>query len=207
MRRRTERERSMRARLGLFGVGLVRLAGDPPSTGAWRRGADGEAKVASRLTKLLSDSGVHLLHDRRLAARGHANIDHLAVGPGGITVIDAKALRGKVRIETVGGLFGERRRLLRVAGHDRTRLVRAVQAQAELVRERLAGSGLDAIEVRCALCFADTDGLPWLGRLELDGVVLAGPRRVAKLARRPGSLGETDVRRVLYALAKALAPA
>jgi hypothetical protein len=41
----------------------------------------------------------------------------------------------------------------------------------------------------------------------LDGVILAGPRRIAKLARRPGSLGEPEVQSVLYALAKMLAPA
>jgi hypothetical protein len=33
---------------------------------------------------------VRLLHDRRVPRHGHANIDHIAVGPGGVTVIDTK---------------------------------------------------------------------------------------------------------------------
>ena len=179
--------RRARERFGVVGVGIARITGDPSSTRVWQQGAQGEAKVATRLGKLLEGSGVHLLHDRRLIGHGRANIDHLAVGPGGVTVIDAKAVHGEILVESVGGLFSARQQLLRVAGRDRTRLVRGVQKQAEVVRERLADSGLHTVEVRCALCFVNTDGLPWLRRLELDGVTLDGPKRVAKLACRPGS--------------------
>jgi hypothetical protein len=48
--------------------------------------------------KLLDSRGVELLHDRRICG-SRANIDHLAIGPGGVTVIDAKNYRGKVRTE------------------------------------------------------------------------------------------------------------
>jgi hypothetical protein len=151
---------------------------------------------------LLDGTGVHLLHDRRLASHPKANIDHLAVGPGGVTVIDAKAVRGDVRVQTVGGPFSQREQLLKVAGRDRTRLVRSVRAQAEVVRTCLYTHGFHAVEVRCALCFPD--GLPLLRHLELDGVIVDGTKRVAKLARRPGSLREAEVQRVLQALATAL---
>lgn len=203
-RRRDAREQRMRERLGVVGVGLARLVGDPSSTRVWRQGAEGEEKVATRLRKLLDGTGVHLLHDRRLVGHGKANIDHLAVGPGGVTVIDAKAVRGDVRVQAVGGLFSQRERLLKVAGRDRTRLVRGVRGQAEVVRTCLSTHGFHAVEVRCALCFADAGGFPVLRRLELDGVIVDGPKRVAKLARRPGSLRETEVQRVLQALADAL---
>jgi hypothetical protein len=206
-RRHNAREQRARARLGIVGVALARFTGDPSSTRAWMQGADGEAKVAVRLSKLLDGTGVHLLHDRRLSGRRRANIDHLAIGPGGVTVIDAKALSGKVRVETVGGLFSKSEQLLRVAGRDRTRLVRGVQMQAEVVREWLSRSDFPAVEVCPALCFSKVEGRPLLCRLELEGVVLAGPRRVAKLARRPGPLGQDEVQRLLYALASALAPA
>jgi hypothetical protein len=206
-RRHDAREKRARERMGLLGVGMVRLAGDPASTRAWRQGAEGEAKVGARLCKLLQGTGVHLLHDRRLSGHGKANIDHLAVGPGGVTVIDAKAVHGDVRVQTVGGLFSQREQLLRVGGRDRTRLVRGVRAQGEVVRECLSTHGFHAVEVRCALCFADTNGLPFLRRLELDGVIVDGSKRVAKLARRPGSLREAEVQRVLQALAVALPPA
>ncbi len=203
-RRRDVRERRARERMGAVGVGLARIFGDPQSTRAWRQGAEGEAKVGARLHKLLEGTGVHLLHDRRLTGHGKANVDHLAVGPGGVTVIDAKTLHGDVRVEAVGGLFSQREQLLKVAGRDRTRLVRGVRAQAEVVRACLSGHGFSAVEVRCALCFADAGGLPFLRRLELDGVTIDGTRRVAKLARRPGSLREAEVQRVLQALAAAL---
>jgi hypothetical protein len=206
-RRHSAREQRARTSLGVVGVGLARLTGDPSSTRVWRQGAKGEAKVAARLSKLLNGPDVHLLHDRRLLGHGRANIDHLAMGPGGITVIDAKALHGKVRIETVGSLFSQRQRLLRVAGRDRTHLLQSVQRQADVVREQLSESGFPAVDVRCALCFPDVEGLPLLRRLELEGVIIAGPRRVAKLARRPGPLGEDEVQRLLYTLASVLAPA
>jgi hypothetical protein len=200
------REQRARARLGLVGVGLARIAGDPHSTSAWKQGAEGEVKVATRLGKLLDGSGVHLLHDRRLTGHGRANIDHLAVGPGGVTVIDSKAIKGKIRVETVGGLFCKHQQLLRVAGRDRTRLVRGVQRQAAVVSQQLSQCGFEAVEVRSALCFCKSERLV-LRRLELEGVVLAGPRRVAKLAGRPGALDHEEVQRLVYALAGVLAPA
>jgi hypothetical protein len=160
-----------------------------------------EGKAAARLRRLLENTGVHLLQDRHLAGHGKVSIDHLAVGPGGVTVIDAKALRGNVRVQTVGGPFSQREQLLKVAGRDRTRLVRA---QAEVVRACLSTHGFHAVEVRCAICFADGAGLPLLRRLELDGVIVDGAKRVAKLALRPGSLREAEVQRVLQALVAAL---
>lgn len=168
---------------------------------------EAEGKAGARLRKLLANSGVHLLHDRHLAGYGKANIHHLAVGPGGVTVIDANAVRGDVRVETVGGLFSQREQLLKVAGCDRTRLVRCVRGQADIVRACLTEHGFHAVEVRCALCLADGGGLPWPRRLELDGVIVDGAKRVAKLARRPGSLREAEVQRVLQVLAAALPPA
>lgn len=202
-RRREARERRARERAGVVGVWWTRLSGDPLSTRWWKQGGDGEVTVARRLAELLGGSGVHLLHDRRMPGRSRSNIDHIAVGPGGITVIDAKTVAGKVRVEAVGGLFGPRRRELRVKGRDRTRLVYGVRAQAETVRVLLAQRGI-AIDVRCALCFAGVDGLPWFRRLELEGVVVDGPRRVAKLAGRPGIYTDDEVQRIVRLLVAAL---
>jgi hypothetical protein len=202
-RRRNGRERHAREQSGALGVWWARLKGDPLSTHWWKQGGQGEVKVAKRLAELLDGGGVHLLHDRRMPGRGRANIDHIAVGPGGVTVIDAKTLKGKVRVESVGGLFGPRRRRLRVKGHDRTRLVYGVKAQAEAVRALLAQQGI-AGEVRCALCFASVDGLPWFRRLEVEGVLIDGARRVAKLAGRPGSHTAEEVDRIVRLLAATL---
>lgn len=90
-RRRKQREDRAREKMGVIGVGLVKLAGDPQSTRAWERGAEGEALVGRRLEKYLAGSGVKLIHDRAVRGRGGMNIDHIAVGPGGVTVIDTKS--------------------------------------------------------------------------------------------------------------------
>ncbi|MGH2880224.1 MAG: nuclease-related domain-containing protein [Solirubrobacteraceae bacterium] len=202
-RRREARERRAREGAGIVGVWWVRLKGDPLSTHWWKQGGEGEVKIARRLADLLDGSGVHLLHDRRMPGRGRANIDHIAVGPGGITVIDAKTVKGKVRVESTGGLFGPRRRQLRVKGRDRSRLVYGVRAQAEAVRAVLAQRDI-AIDVRCALCFASVEGLPWFRRLEVEGVPIDGARRVAKLAARPGTHTEQEVDRIVRLLAAVL---
>jgi Nuclease-related domain len=129
-RRRIARERRARGALGSFGAFLARITGDPTSTKVWKQGAEGEVRLARRLNKLLKRSGVWLLHDRRIPGHGQANIDHLAIGPGGITVIDAKTHHGKVRVQKLG-LFSRRRQVLRINGRNQTRLVDGVQRQAE----------------------------------------------------------------------------
>jgi hypothetical protein len=202
-RRREAREHRAREHAGVVGVWWARLSGDPLSTHWWKLGGEGEVKIAKRLVGLLDGSGVHLLHDRRMPGHDKANIDHVAVGPGGITVIDTKTVKGKVRVESAGGLFGARQRQLRVKGHDRTRLVYGVRAQAETVRALLAQRGI-AIDVRCALCFASIDGLPWFRRLEVEGVLIDGARRVAKLAGRPGAHTAEEVDRIVRLLAATL---
>ena len=45
------------------------------------------------------------------------------------------------------------------------------------------------------------DGLPWFRHLELEGVAIDGPRKVAKLARRPGPLSEAQVHELVRLLA------
>jgi hypothetical protein len=101
-RRHAQREARAREKLGVLGVFLARVTEEPQSTTAWKTGADGEARAGARLAKLLEASGVGLLHDRRMPGSRSANIDHIAIGPGGITVIDTKNYRGKVHVERVG---------------------------------------------------------------------------------------------------------
>ena len=60
--------------------------------------------------------------------------DHIAVGPAGITVIDAKHDRGRIAVECRGGLFRDRTEHLVVGGRDCTELVDGVIAQADAVR-------------------------------------------------------------------------
>jgi hypothetical protein len=203
-RRRDARAQHARQQLGTLGVVLVRAGGDPRTTRVWKQGAEGEEKLAKRLAELLEGKGVHLLHDRRVPGKQRANIDHIAIGPGGITVIDAKTLHGQIRVQSVGGLFSPRRKQLRVAGRDRTALVRGVQAQADALRSLLASIRKTEVEVRCALCFIGVDGLPMFRRLEIEGTIIDGPEQVAKLAARPGPLEAAEVEDLTARLASML---
>lgn len=202
-RRRQKREDSARRRLGRAGVILARVISEPESTDRWNRGAAGEEFAAKRLEKHLAGTEVRLLHDRRVPGHGRANIDHIAVGPGGITVIDTKKLRGKVRAEKVGGLVSERRTILSVDGRDHTKLVTAVEAQIRYVRAALVGSEDAAVDIAGALCFADVEGLPLIAHQEVQGILIDGPRRVARLAQRPGNLDSVAVERLRQTIGRA----
>ena len=118
-RREYERRVAVRAeRLAQRGR-IVRLSaaivGEPQSTRAWAVGAVGEERVAARL-QAAADRGVLALHDRRIPG-SRANIDHIAVGPAGVYVIDAKRYEdAQIRVRRVGGLFTRRRDELLVRG-------------------------------------------------------------------------------------------
>ncbi len=116
---------------------------------------------------------------------GRANIDHLAIGPSGVTLIDAKRYRGQIAVERRGGLLSPRTEHLIVRGREQTRLVDGVLAQAQSVRRTLASGPHATVPVQALLCFVDGDW-PLLGRLEVRGVPVLPPRRAAKLCRAEG---------------------
>lgn len=55
--------------------------------------------------------------------------------------------------------------------------------------------------------FPNVDRLPPFGQIEIRGIMVNGPKPVARLAVRPGTLAQTVVERVLGHLAEALPPA
>ncbi|HEY1458203.1 MAG TPA: nuclease-related domain-containing protein [Solirubrobacteraceae bacterium] len=63
------------------------------------RGATGEEHVGALLDGL-SGSGWRVIHD---ASFGHGNVDHIAIGPGGIFSIETKSHPGPVRVGRVHG--------------------------------------------------------------------------------------------------------
>lgn len=191
-RRRQAREDRARRRLGALGVWIARLSGEPQHIRSWKEGAAGERSLAERLEKRTAGAGVRFLHDRGIP-KARANIDHLAIAPGGVTVIDAKALHGKVRAERRGGLFSPRTEHLLVAGRDRTHLIHGLRRQLDAVASALADLGRSGISLRGALCLLDPDGLPWFGTVTVDGVPVLGTRKTAKLVSRPGEITADDV--------------
>lgn len=79
----------------------------------WEKGADGEAATAAALSGLSSEWTV--LHDIRWPGRTRANIDHVAIGPPGIFVIDSKNWSGRVSVQDDVLLQNGRRREQAVA--------------------------------------------------------------------------------------------
>ena len=61
----------------------------------WERGQVGEQTVGAALERL-RELGYDVLHDVRWPGRRRANIDHVAIGPAGILVVDAKNWSGAV---------------------------------------------------------------------------------------------------------------
>jgi hypothetical protein len=203
-RRKAAREQRNRQKLGRLGVALTRITDEPQSTRAWHQGARGELRAAAQLEKRLAGTGVRLLHDRRIPGHGAANIDHLAIGRGGITVIDTKTITGKIRTERVGGLFSPRRTILLIDGRDRTTLIDSVEAQITAVKTALDRLALDPIDVRGALCFPYTDGLPLLSHPTVRDITIDAPGHVAKLASRSGTLTPQTTERICTQLARIL---
>lgn len=206
-RRHQRREQHGREKLGALGGLLARVIEEPSSTKVWKQGGEGEVRTASRLEKHLAGTGVHLLHDRRIPGHGSANIDHLAIGPGGVTVIDSKTHRGKVELARVGGLFAPRRTVLLINGRDRTSLVDGVQRQIGFVRSALSGTEHEATDIRGALCFPNVAGLPLFQQLAVRDIVIDGPKPIAKLAGRTGPLRPDVVKRLWDDLGRRFPPA
>ena len=169
------------------------LSADSRSEARWSRSAESRVR-ARRLEGLLAGSSVRLLDERRVPG-ARATVDHLAVGPQGVTVIDAVYEAGRVRV--VDG------RLL-VDGEDRTMLVRDVMRQVEVIRLGLAAS--PSIPVNGAICWLAPDGLPRVRKLALGGILIDTPRAIADELRGPGPVPPRRAGQVTDALDRRLPP-
>jgi hypothetical protein len=185
-RRRGRREAATRERHPHLGGLMLRLQDVPASEAAWDTGAAGEEDLAAHLMKACPDAIV--LHDRRLPS-SRANIDHLAIAPSGVFVIDAKRYRGKIEVRTP--TRGEHRLL--IAGRNKAKLVEGLARQRQAVQ--LALAQLDPeIPVQACFCFlnparqAGGSGLPLFRTLEIEGFPLFYPRKLSKRLNTPGRL-------------------
>jgi hypothetical protein len=191
-RRRQNRENRMRAKHPRIGGLLLALGATPQHERSWARGALGEEVVARSLAKHLRP-GTLVLHDRAIAG-SRGNVDHIAVAPSGVWVIDSKRYEGKVDIHAP--LLGKAR--LTVAGHGKTQLIRSLACQVELVAGEMARIARD-VPVQGALCFVDAD-LPVVFKLSFGGFPILHPRPLAKRINRAGPVGVDRVRQIAIAL-------
>lgn len=177
-----------------------------PSTGpgaqghrTWTPGAEGEIAVA---TLLAGCQNVISLHDRRVPGTKNT-IGHVAVGPGGIYVVEAKQQSGLVERRGRKSLLQPDERLF-VDGRDRTDLLRSLDWQVAAVRSALDGWGCIDVRVRRVLCLFDAEW-PRFGRpVIVHGVMVLWPSALPAVVSA-GHLLDTEAReRAALHLAAAL---
>jgi hypothetical protein len=199
-RKRNREARARKARPWIGGL-LLMLRGAPQHEEAFRRGEVGEKAVAAVLERRTADGPTVVLHDRRMPG-GRGNIDHLAVAPAGVFVIDAKAIKGKVRV--AGSLFGEAK--LVIEGRDRSKLIDGLDRQVSAVRDALAAGGHADVPVHGVLCFTTADP-PLLGTRTMRGHRLLHRRALARRLNANGPVQPSTIDALACTLATALPPA
>lgn len=165
---------------GGAGVSFARAAwGRRRTTEAWATGAAGERKTASILARL-ERRGWIVLHDRRIP-RSRANIDHVAIGPTGVFVIETKQYTGKVVVD---------RSTIRHNGRKRDNIVAEAQKEAAALRQALDDHPAAGVfEVTPVICVHGAAvATSFWGRPVVDGVTVCSGRRLPKVLTRKGAL-------------------
>ena len=152
----------------------------------WSAGAEGERQVADALL-VMERFGWVTLHDVHWPGRPLANIDHIAVAPSGVYVIDAKRYKGRPDLRIQGGILRPRTTTLVVGGRDCTKLLDGLHKQVDLVRSALEQSHPD-VGVRGMLCFVDADWPLIGGAFSIDQVVVLWPKKAAQVLNKDGQL-------------------
>lgn len=141
----------------------------------------GEEIAARGLATL--GAGWYVLHGVPIGD-GHADIDHVVVGPPGVFTINTKHHPGG-RVQSKGGdaLF---------VGRTRQPYARKSRAEASGVADRLRGAGVIVSQVHPVIAVVGTKRVD--ARIPLDGVtLLAEPTLVEWLRQQPHSLGPAQI--------------
>lgn len=199
-RKRNREARTLEAHPRIGGL-LLALREPPRHETAFRRGALGEKEVAESLERRTAGGPAVLLHNRRMPG-GRGDIDHLAVAPAGVFVIDAKAIKGRVRIARP--LFQAERLL--ISGRNHTKLIDGLDRQVAVVRLALDAGGHQGVPVQGVLCFTKAE-LPLLGTLKMRGHLLLHRKALAKRLNGAGPLEPITIDALARMLVETLPPA
>ena len=181
-RRKAKHEERTRAKHPKLGGLILALSDDAQSTKAWDTGALGEERLGNRLNEFASDS-LRVLHDRRIPG-SRANIDHIAVTPTGVYVIDAKKYKGRPQLKVEGGFLRPRVEKLLVGTRDCTKVVDGVLKQVDIVR----GIVGDDLPIHGVLCFVEADWPLIGGSFTTRGVEALWPKRLYPKLKADGPL-------------------
>lgn len=190
----------MRARHPVIGGALLALGKEPMRERNSATGARGEEMVAATLEGGCRDEVV-LLHDRA-RPRSRANIDHIAVAPTGVWVIDTKRYKGK-KVRVRKPWLGEPR--LVIGGRDQAKLVAGLAGQVALVAETVARTA-PGTPVHGCFCFVDAD-LPLLGTPSIAGFPVLHRRALARRLNADGPLSRDAIAQIARELAHVFGPA
>lgn len=197
-RRRASREERIRTNHKYLGRMMLALSDEPASTKALAVGALGEERLAARLQQDCAPT-VLFLHNRKLGrGRRGGDIDHVAIAPSGIYLIDAKRYPDKkVRVERRGGILAPVTEHLMIGGRDRSKLLDGCDKQVAAVSDALGDHPLvGTVTVTPLLCFVEAL-LPMFGKPTARGVRLVGPKATVKMLRSEGAL-DAEARQSLH---------
>ena len=201
-RTRIKTERPVLGRLAAAVTAKPVMTPESQDTAAWATGAAGERRVAEVLA---SCTGVYALHDRRIPG-SRANIDHIAVAPHGVYVIDAKQYQGAIEARDVGGWLRSDVRLY-VNGRDRTKLAEGMARQVEVVQLTLNAES-PAVPVHPVLCFVGAAWPRFRRRpLTIRGVTILWPDALTQLLNTAIDAPTYDADAVAATIGRSLPPA
>lgn len=186
-RRRSRREDTLWGADPRLGGLILALTDEPATTTPWAVAADGERRIGATLDGLV-DQGVVPFHGRRVPGSTRV-LDHLAVGPSGVYVIDAKPHGGQVSKRDVGGWFNRDVRLF-VGRRDCSRLLVDARRQADEVRAALSRTAVPIIPL---VCFVEAEWGLFAKPMVFGDVHVAWPKALGQLVARPGPLAAADV--------------
>lgn len=202
-RKTARREQRIRAAHPRLGGLILALTDEPQSTRAWATGGRGESYLGAKLDAV---PGATVLHDRRIPGT-KANIDHIAVAPSGIYVIDAKNYTGRIELRSTGP-FGLGDKRLYVGRRDCTSLAEKMPRQIDAVRRATAGlTESRDVPVIGVLCFVKGDW-PLLFPPDRYGEVrIEGEGSTSRLLASPGAVRPEQRSVIARHLALRLPPA
>lgn len=206
-KRHQRREDKVRAAHPKIGGFLLAVTDEPQSIKAWDKGADGEQHVGRILDRLASEDKIRVLHDRRVPG-SRANIDHIAIAPTGVWVIDSKNYTGRVEQRTTGSIFKPGPNKLYVNRWDRSAAIAGVLKQIVVVAAS-TGPLIDthALEVTGMLCFTQADFALFARPFTIDGVAVHWPRSMIKAITADGDVTLDVMDEITGKLAVTLRPA
>jgi hypothetical protein len=179
---------------------ILRFTEEPQSIRAWGIGALGEELLGAALASV---PGLIVLNDRRVAGT-KGNIDHIAIAPAGVFVIDAKRLEGFIEVVDKGSFFRSDLRLM-VGGRNRSQLAEDMAWQLKAVNKALLDGAVDPLPPTTAvLCFVSPSWAMFRRPKSFAGVKLESEKSIVPLLTEPVVLDPTAIEAVATVLARAM---